>query len=109
MHTVILRTCPECGVQFEPARKWQTFCCKAHKANFANVQTVRGRVAMVLFSTSARGRRSASDLVTYVRRELYALDAQWALEDRTAGRNPALVAEIKRVAGWRATDLWEAK
>lgn len=98
------RTCPECGATFPGARN-RIFCTAAHREQFYNLMSKRGRVCLPLLSTWARGRRKSCETVTFALRELTTLEAQWGREDRACGRNPALLVDAKIASNWRAVDL----
>jgi hypothetical protein len=90
-HTASRRgsVCPECRSHFEPANPRQLFCSAAHKADFHNRQTVRGRqlTAIVMASRQTRdGSRGNTAAGKKARQESRLLMDRWTVEDRAAGR-----------------------
>lgn len=83
------RSCAECGAEFEitdPVRqKARRFCSVAHKQDFANRQTARGKVlaASVL---AWRAKRGSGDVGKAALAELCSIADQFNEEDRKAGR-----------------------
>jgi hypothetical protein len=82
-------TCPECGQPFRRVQWRQLFCCPAHKAEFHNRNTARGRTLtpLVMAARQTRG-GSRGDTATgkAARRDADFLMHRWTIEDREAGR-----------------------
>ena len=98
-------TCPECGVTFTPVHHRALFCTPAHKSRFYDVQRKRGVTLAPLVAVWARSRRKPGELSAYAHRELCALEAAFAREDKAAGRDPRLTVQAKHALGWKAVDL----
>jgi hypothetical protein len=89
------RICPECTRLFEPNRRNQLFCTSAHKRDWENRATVRGKVLTPLAAVARmtrNGTRGADDLRDIGRRasnRQNQLIREWRDEDRAAGRMDA--------------------
>jgi hypothetical protein len=86
------RQCPECLGAVNTVMDWRKmFCSDAHRVAFHNRQTVRGRklVPLVMAERLTRGgdrryKRAGTGIVA--RHRARRLIAQWAAEDKAAGR-----------------------
>ena len=107
------RICAGCSTRFKPQRTSQMFCTKACGKTFYNLQTMRGTVIAPLLSVAREAGRykggPSKALGAYARREADALISQWVIEDRAAGRQPALIVASKCARAWRAVDAMQSQ
>jgi len=99
------KPCPNCGVAFAGSRRSQVFCGATCRADFYDVQAIRGKVALPLLQTWRRGKRGASEASTYAFAQLCALADKWNAEDAATGRDPSRIVQGKMDSAWRAVDL----
>lgn len=100
------RTCPECGVTFQPKNGRQTFCTTAHKRHFWHLMAHRGQMLTPFALTHRAGKHGAhATLASWSRTQYCALLDRWNAEDKAAGRNPALTVLAKQDAAWRHVDV----
>lgn len=98
------RPCPECLTLFVPRQARTLFCCPAHKADWNNRQTVRGRQLvpydMVARLTRGGTRGSAEDRETgrCAARDHHKLTQRFRDEDRAAGRMAMVEYQRRRYA-----------
>lgn len=91
---------------FVPKQHRQIFCSPAHKSDFHNRATVRGRqlTPLVMAEREGRGgdrRYPDADTAIYARQESRSLIARWASEDKAAGRMSMLrYAALRRRLGY---------
>lgn len=99
------KICPECGADFIPHNGRQVFCSVEHKRAFHRLMANRGQALLPLALAWRDGSRGGCELAKWSRTQKDGLLGRWNREDREAGRNPALVAGIKRAAKWSYVDL----
>jgi hypothetical protein len=99
------RTCAQCGAQFEPTKSWQSFCQLACQQRFADIDAIRGKVAMPFMLAWRTGKRGRTENSAYALAQLAELADRWQAEDRLTGRDAMRIVSRKRKDGWRAADL----
>jgi endogenous inhibitor of DNA gyrase (YacG/DUF329 family) len=84
----LIRTCPECGTEFNALGKQgkpRTFCSNPCKQAHANRRTVRGK-ALMTAAQAWRKSRGAGEFGKFLFGEVTAMIDHWNAEDLAAGR-----------------------